>query len=219
LEYLKKECVAKGLVASLILGLFLVPYIFAIGANSFSLNPASSQSLLRYCSAYSPCPMGLADYGFNEGSTYQYSAVAFYSRTNFTSLSIGASSVPGMGIQLNVIEKGVAEGKSQGTYWTQDVMHVAQNSATSFTLQAENNIWNFASSSSTMGSDFFPNLLHECVFGGTAGDGSNGEYYYCYGPQVTVSLPFSVALEMRTGSCSATLCGSSRVGDSYVEFW
>ncbi len=166
--------------------------------------------------------MGISDYGLNGGRTYSYSAIAFYSQTTFTSLSIGKSSIPSldgkMAVQLNVIEQGVAEERSLGTYWTQDLMNISQSSG-SFALQIEDNIWNNMGAN-RMGYDYFTNLYGKCVSGGTPGDGNSGQFYYCYGALVSgMTLPFTVELEMYTGTCTASLCGSSHVGDSYVAFW
>ncbi len=72
------------------------------------------------CSSSRTCPIGVADYGVNGGSTYSYKAKTFTSWANFTTLSIGASTIHCAGkssgcmtiqqnlVDYNVFEKGSA---------------------------------------------------------------------------------------------------------------
>ncbi|HXQ93261.1 MAG TPA: thermopsin family protease [Nitrososphaerales archaeon] len=174
------------------------------------------------CSATSPCPMGVSDYGVNKASTYSYKATTFQSWANFTKLSIGASpigcittQVDCMSIQQNLVDYNVFEQGSpalvSGVYWAQDVVFVGQ-SGTQYTINQIDNIWNLSApyASSPSVGIIYPNLLGNC-----AQYGGQPQYYYCLGnQQITTTLPFEIRMTTTTG----VLSSGPYSGSSYVQF-
>lgn len=147
-----------------------------------------------------PCPMGVADFGVTSGGAeYSYTAVAFKSSVTFTTLHIGKSTVstkfPEMSIQLNVVADNMYFSGAAGFYWTQDVPFVTQEGTDKFVVTAVDNIWNFETGASMKG--VTGNLESDCS---TFGIGKPGGQYYCESKQAfTVSLPFTVTMEMLVG--------------------
>lgn len=163
------------------------------------------------CSATSPCPMGVADYGVNGISSYSYQASEFVSWANFTKLKISGSKQ--MTVQQNTVAYGVYEkGKGKpisGEYWIQDVPLITQT-GTSYNIALENNIWNFSSSSAQMGGVIYGNQLGDC-----SQTGGQPTYYYCVGAQsFTTTLPFSIKMIVTT----TVLTSGVHSGSSAVTF-
>jgi hypothetical protein len=174
------------------------------------------------CSSSSACPMGIADYGVNGNSNYSYSASAFASRVNFTSLSIGRSPVGCliltlshcMSIQQNLVDYNIFSNGRAGEYWTQDVPNIAQTGATTFDVNVVDNIWNFSSPTGTLArGSMTPNLLGKC-----SSDRRSLQFYFCQGAlTIQTSLPFEVLMITDTGQfASGTFAGSSYV---LFGFW
>jgi thermopsin len=166
--------------------------------------------------------MGVADYGVNGVSTYNYQAVTFTSWANFTKLSIGKPSpaikcqgttVDCMSLQQNLVDYNVFEQGSaapiSGIYWPQDVALVSQ-SGTKYTIIGEDNIWNFSSFTAEMGGTVNPNLLSDC-----SKHGGQPTFYYCTAKQqIKTTLPLEIELTTTTG----VLPSGTYSGSSYVIF-
>jgi hypothetical protein len=144
--------------------------------------------------------MGLVDYGVNGGSTYFYSASELKSWVNFTTLSIGTATkgAPAhhMDVQQNSVAVDIYESVSTtGQYWIQDVPQIAQSGST-YSVTAEDNIWNFSSPTASMTGPVFGNLENDCKSGGVESDG----FYFCYAAQTfTTKLPFEIEMITVTG--------------------
>ena len=222
-------------IAAVLFGLLAVPISLPVAAQTsgilkqFRPNPNIG---FYTCSSTSPCPMGVADYGNNAGSTYSYKASEFVSWANFTTLSIGTSPIGCIGSQsqcmtiqqnlvgYNVMEKAIKAGASpstspdkkatiSGEYWPQDVPFVAQ-SGSNFYINELDNIWNFSSSSAEMNAPIYPNLLGQC-----AQHGGQPQYYFCLGKAtIQTTLPFEVQIVLTTGILSS----GTYTGHSYFEF-
>lgn len=175
--------------------------------NSLAATPNFSPAACPGSSG--PCPMGVADFGVTSGGTkYSYTAVTFKSSVTFTKLDIGKSTVstkfPEMSIQLNAVADNMYFKGSPGFYWTQDVPFVIQEASNKFVVTAVDNIWNFQTGASMKGVK--GNLEGGCA---SSGIGSPGQYYCESKTSFTVSLPFTVTMEMLVGISS---------GHSAVEF-
>jgi Thermopsin len=182
------------------------------------------------CSATSPCPMGVADYGVNGASSYSYQASKFESWANFTTLSIGESPNGCIGsqsdcmtIQQNLVAYNVFEqgrnapsaaspdkkAKFSGEYWPQDVPFVAQ-SGSEFYVNELDNIWNFSSPTAEMNGGISADLLGQC-----AQHGGEPEYYYCLGDAtIATTLPMEIEMVLTTG----VMTSGTYTGHSYFEF-
>jgi Thermopsin len=199
-----------ALVRILVVVAFLIPMgavaiPSAVGSVAPSLNfgPASCPG------SSGPCPMGVADYGITPSDgKYSYTAVTFKSTVTFTKLDIGKSTVstkyPEMSIQLNAVADNMYFKGHAGFYWTQDVPFVIQEGSNKFVVTAVDNIWNFETGASMKGVS--GNHEGDCA---TSGVGSPGQYYCEAKNAYTVSLPFTVTMEMLVGISS---------GHSAVEF-
>jgi hypothetical protein len=148
-------------------------------------------------------PVGLTSYGSN-GSVVRTSGVRGITTVNGMGIGYFSAIIPGNGstYQLyngygnaSVQENAVLWlGGGLGTYWTQNVVLITENSASSYTLQLVNNIWNFTSISSNMNA------------GGISGKGSvqcvtvNGAvscaYIWADPVLLTVKPPFTMNLTM-----------------------
>ncbi|MHB8566515.1 MAG: thermopsin family protease [Nitrososphaerales archaeon] len=175
------------------------------------------------CSATSPCPMGVADYGVNGATTYSYTAESFVSWANFTTLNIGLSTRSSgdhkMTIQQNLVDYNVFENGNNGQYWAQAVPLISQLSTGKYKIQLLDNIWNFSApfassfggyNNENMSAVIYGNLLGNCKHGGGA-----PVFYYCFGNITTkVKLPFEIQMVTQT-----TILGSGpHAGSSAILF-
>jgi hypothetical protein len=154
-----------------------------------------------------PCPMGVADFGLNGGSTYSYTAVTFKSTVTFTALNIGAATKGALknsiSIQLNAVADNMFRNGKAGFYWTQDVPFVTQESGGKYLVYALDNIWDFNNGASMSG--VTGNLKHDC-----SSSGIGTKQWFCFSKnQYTETLPFTVTMEMLVGIVN---------GHSAVEF-
>jgi hypothetical protein len=193
--------------------LFLLVSVFGVAAPVVAANAASPNSSYAACPGSSgPCPMGITDFGRTaSGATYSYTAVTFKSSVTFTSLNIGAVTLKGktvgsgeMSIQLNTVAEHMYRNGVAGFYWTQDVPFVQQEAGGKYLVFALDNIWDFNNGASMKGVS--GNLNHDCV---KSGVGSPGQWFCQSKTSFTVSLPFTVNMEMLVGKVN---------GHSAVEF-
>ena len=187
-----------------------LPNVAAASAPTAQLGPRPLIGTYT-CSATSPCPMGIADYGVNKKTDYSYKASEFLSWANFTKLTIGGSKE--ITVQQNTVAYGVYEvGKGRaisGVYWIQDVPVITQ-AGTSYTIQLENNIWNFSSTTAEMSGTIFGNQQGDC-----SQTGGQPTFYYCVGAQtITTTLPFSIEMIVTT----SVLTSGTHSGASDVTF-
>ena len=151
-----------------------------------------------------PCSMGIADYG-TAGS---YQSTEFFSWTNFTALDIGVSSVSSKNgqasLQLNLVDFNVGLNKNLGVYVVQDIMAIHQMGGGKFKVAPVNNVYNYTTSTAKMDvSSFQSNLEGKCLKSGVP---AGGGYYFCIGKTVTVTLPFSIKLDVsNSGTCADNL--------------
>jgi Thermopsin len=182
-----------------------------------SLQGPNSSTIGSYsCSASSPCPMGIADYGSANGKAYTYTTTEFVSWANFTSLKIGSSGKGSMTIQQNLVDYEVAVQHNLGEYWIQNVPIVAQ-SGSSYKISIENNIWNFSAVFKTFvgtlkSTDLKGNLLGKCSQSGVYG---TNEYYACEAKTTaTVKAPFEIKMMTSTSKITS----GAENGDSSATF-
>ena len=138
-----------------------------------------------------PAPMGLADLGIGpSGAPYSYNTSSFQATLNLSSFSAYSpgyaefNEAPNWAtIQLNTVGVNISyPGSSTGTFWFQNVAHFNGTS-----LQFEDNIWNFSLGSALL----FPSTLS--FYSGTI---ELDEFYYDYGPTITITYPFTVTLSV-----------------------
>lgn len=195
-----------GLALVLLLPIFVSPFALAATQTSFAFGPAPEIGSYK-CNSLNPdCPMGVADYGVNAGTKYSYVAEEIQSWTNFTKLAIGGDGQ--MTIQQNTVDYKVYEKGHAGEYWIQDVPVIIQTSAGHFTVQLEDNIWNFSAGGTKMSGTIHPNLNGDC-----SSTGGQPKFYFCVGAQtVSTTLPFEVKTTVQTGLDAA----GTYKGDSVV---
>jgi hypothetical protein len=202
-----------AIISSAVLVLLAFSFLGVIQVGASQSSSAQSPGITFNCSSTHPCPMGIADYGDNGAKTYSYNAAAFKSWVNFTTLNIGTGiHQPNhqMTIQQNTVDYSIYENGKAGEYWIQDVPQINQNGK-SYKIFAEDNIWNFSSSTAALGGKIYGNLLGDC-----SPYAQEHEFYYCYSKQTfTTTLPFEVELVVLTG-VDTTFAGHS--GASAVEF-
>jgi hypothetical protein len=177
------------------------------------------------------CPMGIVDYGTTRlgfrTELYNYSASEFFSRTQFTALTIGAATKRGfndmMSLQLNVVDRDVAENNNLGTYWIQDVADIKQIDANkTFQVSFTDNIWNFtpvkygAGIPSPINGNIFGNEVKNCTSSGISKTTQGYEFYGCVAEgKFNVTLPFTVDLVVQTGT---KINPQTKRMVSYVDF-
>ena len=201
---------------SVIVSTVLVLLVFSslgavpVGASQPSLSTGGlNPNIGGYtCSSTKPCPMGVVDYGVNKKAGYSYTSIEDKSWANFTTLSIGVAT-GGLGnshmtIQQNTVDYGVYVKGVSGEYWIQDVPIIAQ-SGKSDVIQAEDNIWNFSSTTASMGptgtngNQYMSGALNGDCGGGVFQAGAT-TYYACGADQsFTTKLPFEVEMVVLTG--------------------
>ncbi|MDA4131242.1 MAG: thermopsin [Thaumarchaeota archaeon] len=187
-------------------------------------SPSTLSSIGFYtCSATSPCPMGIVDYGTNRKLTYSYEASSFVSWANFTKLQMGPSSIGCISYQTNcmtlqqnlvaynVYEQGSSGGPVAGEYWIQNVAFIAL-SGSNLVINQLDNIWNFSAPNAMLSGTIYPNLSGVCAQGYYGGQ---PQFWYCFGPQqLWMTVPFQIKLTTTIG----VLQSGSHTGSSYVTF-
>lgn len=125
-----------------------------------------------------PAPMGIADFGVGPGnvgytiSSTQDLGVFRWNDAEFTNASLGTGSTHELTVQLNVVLEFVQGGKDYA-FWIQDVAVPNVKTANDLTMTYEDNIWNFSSAATSLGSG-----TSTLSGSGTVASDSGMNYYY-----------------------------------------
>jgi hypothetical protein len=204
--------------------------VYSSHGNSLTAVPAN---LLQY--AFFPREPRLQDVtpisGFAPIGMASYGSAANPIRTNgvkgevtFNGIGVGYFSAEEINYSTAALYNGIGNATLQenavlwmgnlGTYWTQNVIFIIQDSPSTYTLQLVNNVWNFTSITSNM---------NQRVTNGTGQvqclntSGAISCFYYSVDSAAfTVTTPFKVVLSMvtTTGNAAASVLFQYQVSDS-----
>jgi len=176
--------------------------------NPMGVHPGASGYVAPpYRSA--PAPIGVSDLGIGPSGPYTYGTKSFEGNVTFdsfqtftpTNISDADYATPDWALlQLNTVAVNVSSlASSDGTFWVQNGVHLNGT-----TLQFEDNVWDFTTSSL---------VLPSSTLQGTLGKISAGEVYLGILPALTVRLPFSIDL---VNTLSSEVDGQTVVQLGYV---
>jgi hypothetical protein len=144
----------------------------------YSSDIVMSQSIVEYAVSQEFLPIGIADYGVNNGHAYSYSTKNFTGWMYFTSLDISGfpESIMGITLQMNAVINATTTSGTVQYYWVQNVINIRQLGFLGYTIAGFYNVYNETGSEDTL----------------------IGRTYFSYGHVSGVKLPFNITSSIST---------------------